>query len=53
MNCDGEVNEFDVEPFLDLLFDGATPCNTCSGDANGDGTIDAFDIEPFLTCLFP
>ncbi len=53
MNCDGAVNAFDIEPFLDLLFGGGVPCNTCTGDTNGDGRIDAFDIEPFLNCLFP
>ncbi len=53
MNCDGEVNAFDIEPFLDLLFGPGPPCNTCTGDVNGDGVIDAFDIEPFLECLFP
>jgi hypothetical protein len=53
MNCDGEINAFDIEPFLDLLFGGATPCGDCTGDAKADGTIDAFDIEPFLECLFP
>ena len=53
MNCDGEINSFDIEPFLDLLFDpGAMPCRTCTGDANGDGQVDAFDIEPFMECLF-
>ena len=54
MNCDGDINAFDIEPFLDLLFDpNAVPCDSCTGDANGDGNIDAFDIEPFLECLFP
>ena len=54
MNCDGDINAFDIEPFLDLLFDPkATPCNTCTGDVDGNGVIDAFDIEPFLECLFP
>ena len=54
MNCDGTVDAFDIEPFLDLLFEpGATPCALCAGDVNGDGNIDAFDIEPFLDCLFP
>ena len=53
MNCDGEVNAFDIEPFLDLLFGAGQPCDTCTGDVNGDGVIDAFDIEPFLECLFP
>ncbi len=53
MNCDGAVNAFDIEPFLDLLFGGGEPCSPCAGDANGDGNIDPFDIEPFLECLFP
>ncbi len=53
MNCDGDVNAIDIEPFLDLLFSGGMPCNTCTGDVNGDGSIDALDIEPFLNCLFP
>jgi hypothetical protein len=53
MNCDGDINAFDIEPFLDLLFGPGTPCDTCTGDTNGDGVIDAFDIEPFLACLFP
>ena len=53
MNCDGAINAFDIEPLLDLLFDGGVPCDTCTGDANGDGNVDAFDIEPFLECLFP
>ena len=53
MNCDGAINAFDVEPLLDLLFDGGVPCDKCTGDVNGDGNVDAFDIEPFLECLFP
>ncbi|MCH7873294.1 MAG: hypothetical protein IID33_16485, partial [Planctomycetes bacterium] len=53
MNCDGDVNALDIEPFLDLLFAGGEPCAPCTGDVNGDGAIDALDIEPFLNCLFP
>ena len=53
MNCDSEVNAFDIEPFLDLLFNEPDPCCEGVGDVNGDGRIDAFDIEPFLECLFP
>ena len=52
MNCDGDVNAFDIEPFLDLLFGGGVPCDTCTGDVDGNGVINAFDIEPFLECLF-
>lgn len=53
MNCDGQVDSLDIEPFLDMLFAGAEPCEHCTGDVNGDGTIDALDIEPFIDCLFP
>ncbi len=54
MNCDGEINSFDIEPFLELLFDKkAEPCAPCTGDVNDDGEINSFDIEPFLDCLFP
>ncbi len=51
-NCDGVVDAFDIEPFVDLI-GGAPACSSCAGDANGDGTIDAFDIEPFINCLAP
>lgn len=53
MNCDGDVNALDIEPFLELLFAGGKRCALCTGDVNGDGMIDALDIEPFLSCLFP
>ena len=53
MNCDGDINAIDIEPFLDLLFGGGEACGICAGDVNGDGGIDALDIEPFLECLFP
>ncbi len=53
MNCDGGIDALDIEPFLDLLFSGGVPCNSCTGDTNNDGSIDALDIEPFLNCLFP
>ena len=59
MDCSGDVDAFDIEPFLDLLFKGTDPCcgergqSGSTGDTDGDGDIDAFDIEPFLDCLFP
>ncbi len=54
MDCDGDINAFDIEPFLTLLFDpNPDPCDECTGDVDGNGVIDAFDIEPFLNCLFP
>jgi hypothetical protein len=53
MNCDGDINALDIEPFLALLFGGGVPCDTCTGDVTGNGVINRFDIEPFLWCLFP
>ena len=53
MNCDGTVDANDIEPFIDLLFNGATPCGSCTGDTNGDGSVNAGDIEGFINCLFP
>ena len=49
---DGSFNALDIEDFIDLLFNGGEPCNTCTGDTNADGNINALDIEPFLNCLF-
>ncbi len=49
-NCDGAVDAFDVEPFINVLLGGAG-CSACAGDANGDGAVDAFDVEPFINCL--
>ncbi len=50
-NCDGVVDAFDIEPFINLLVGPGQPCSPCAGDADGNGVIDAFDIEPFINCL--
>jgi hypothetical protein len=52
MNCDGNIDVFDIEPFIGLLM-GATPCGVCTGDVDGNGQVDPLDIEPFLRCLLP
>ena len=52
MNCDGTVDASDIEFFIDILFNGATPRGPCTGDTNADGFIDAGDIEGFINCLF-
>ena len=54
VNCDGVIDAYDIEPFIDLLV-GPNPlrCSSCAGDANGDSVIDAFDIEPFVNCIIP
>ena len=58
LNCDGQVNAFDIEPFLLAMFNPDEyairfpGCDINNGDIDGDGTVNAFDIEPFLVLLF-
>jgi hypothetical protein len=51
LNCDGAVDTLDIEPFIDLLVSGASPCSPCAGDVDRDGTVTTLDIEPFIDCL--
>ncbi|MCG3128818.1 MAG: hypothetical protein CHACPFDD_03711 [Phycisphaerae bacterium] len=51
VNCDGTVNGFDVEPFVDLLNFVGTKCDACAGDVNGDGFVNGFDIDGLVACL--
>ncbi|MBL8877500.1 MAG: immunoglobulin domain-containing protein [Phycisphaerales bacterium] len=58
MNCDGVVNNFDIDPFVlaltdfdayELLF---PDCDGGShGDTNDDGVLNNFDIDPFVNCI--
>jgi len=57
-NCDGNVDGFDIQPFVLALTDPAAwiasypNCQIgCVCDASCDGAIDGFDIQPFVTCL--
>jgi hypothetical protein len=57
LNCDGNLDAFDIDPFVLALTDpvgyaNAYPsCNRMLADADGDGDVDAFDIDPFVTML--
>ena len=57
LNCDGEVNAFDIDPFVLALTDptgyaAAFPdCDIMLADCNGDGVVNAFDIDPFVALL--
>ncbi len=57
-NCDGTVDFFDIDPFLQALFDPpayqAAFCggSFCATDTNCDGGVDFFDIDPFINCVF-
>ncbi|MGD8451113.1 MAG: S8 family serine peptidase [Phycisphaerae bacterium] len=61
VNCSGEVNNFDIRPFV-LVITGTPPgypeyydrfpaCDHHLADINGDGTVNNFDIGPFVDLL--
>jgi hypothetical protein len=58
VNCDGNVDFFDIDPFLLVLFDPTgyadqyPGCPLANADCNSDNSVDFFDIDPFLNCLF-
>ncbi|QOJ15867.1 MAG: hypothetical protein HRU75_14995 [Planctomycetia bacterium] len=58
MNCDGVVNNFDIDPFVMALIDptgyaAAFPgCDAAArGDVNGDSAFNNFDIDPFVALI--
>jgi len=57
LNCDGVVNNFDIDPFVLALTDPAgyaqrfPDCDRLLADINGDGVVDNFDIDPFVALL--
>jgi len=59
LNCDGLVNNFDIDPFVLALTDPAgyaqrfPNCDRMLADCNGDGKVDNFDIDPFVKLLVP
>jgi len=59
LNCDGAVNNFDIDPFVLALTDPAgyaqqfPNCDRMLADINGDGVVDNFDIDPFVKLLTP
>ena len=59
LNCDGVVNNFDIDPFVLALTDPAgyaqkfPNCDRLLADCNGDGVVDNFDIDPFVKLLTP
>ncbi|MBL8878379.1 MAG: hypothetical protein JNG88_04595 [Phycisphaerales bacterium] len=56
-NCDGVLNNFDIDAFVLALTDPAAyeatypECNIFEADINGDGRVDNFDIDPFVNRL--
>ena len=57
LNCDGVVDNFDVDPFVLAITDqtgyqAAYPgCDYMLADINDDGSVNNFDIEPFVDLL--
>jgi hypothetical protein len=57
VNCDGAVNNFDIDPFVLVLTDVeayrlAYPlCPESSADVNSDGAVNNFDIDAFVDLL--
>lgn len=57
LNCDGVINNFDIDPFVLSLTDPAgyaaqyPDCNITLADINGDGAVNNFDIDPFVALL--
>ena len=57
MNCDGEVDFGDINPFVQALsdpagYDAAYPdCDIMNADINDDGEVDFGDINPFVALL--
>lgn len=56
-NCDGAINNFDIDAFVLALTDPqayavAFPgCPISTADVNQDGFVNNFDIDPFVTCI--
>jgi len=59
LNCDGVVNNFDIDPFVLALTDPAgyaakyPNCNILNGDCNLHWIVNNFDIDPFVRLLTP
>ncbi|MGE0481067.1 MAG: hypothetical protein AB7Q17_11405 [Phycisphaerae bacterium] len=57
LNCDGLVNNFDIDPFVLALTDPASyaaafpTCDISRADVNDDGLVNNFDIDPFVALL--
>ncbi|MBL8878001.1 MAG: hypothetical protein JNG88_02685 [Phycisphaerales bacterium] len=57
LNCDGLINNFDINPFVLALTDASAyelqfpDCELTNADANRDGVVNNFDIDTFVICL--
>ncbi len=57
IDCDGDVDFFDIDPFVAALsgpaayYSAFPACNWLNADVQCDGDVDFFDIDPFVACL--
>jgi hypothetical protein len=57
LNCDTEIDVFDIDPFVLALTDPAAyqaqyeGCDRTLADINNDGSVNTFDIDPFVLLL--
>ena len=57
VNCDGNINFFDIDAFVLAITDPAAyavaypDCDITLADVNGDGAVNFFDIEPFVELI--
>lgn len=57
VNCDGGIDNFDIDPFVVALvdpvgYDNQYPdCDASLADVNRDGRVDNFDVDPFVDAL--
>ena len=57
LNCDGQLDAFDIDPFVLALTDPVgyaqqfPDCDRMLADIDGDGDVDSFDIDPFVELL--
>jgi hypothetical protein len=63
VNCDGRVNVFDIDPFVQVLVSASEhppfgsylaafpKCDAQRADCNGDGAVNTFDIDAFVQIL--
>ncbi|MFH1746210.1 MAG: S8 family serine peptidase [Planctomycetota bacterium] len=57
MNCDGEINSYDIDGFICAVspncdYEATYPdCARQLGDINGDGDVNAYDIDPFIDLI--
>ena len=57
LNCDGLVNNFDIDPFVLALTNpeqyalSFPECDILNADVNDDGVVNNFDIDPFVALI--